>query len=120
MFLPLAEGMAPVLMFLAGSALLTAILLRRSYRYFGSRRARGGSGPAIDEQPRPQGGWDGAHRDVSAQIERQKVELSEIARDANGQLTSKIAMLEQLIDTSSKQIARMEELLEETTTARRD
>lgn len=100
-------------MFLAGCGLLTAILLRRSYRYFGTTRRRAGSGPVIEAQPRPATAWDGARRDASAQIERQKVELSELARDANGQLTSKIAMLEQLVETSNRQIERMEELLAE-------
>lgn len=110
----LADGsLASILMFMAGCALLTAILLRRSYRYFSRRPERGGTGPPLVTQPRPATAWDGAHRDAAAQIERQKVELYEMARDANGQLTSKIAMLEQLVETSGRQIERLEELLGE-------
>lgn len=110
----LADGnFASILMFIAGCGLLTAILLRRSYRYFNRRPDRGGTGPALVSQPRPATAWDGAHRDASARLEREKVELYEMARDANGQLTTKIAMLEQLVETSGRQIKRLEELLAE-------
>ncbi|MEQ8209039.1 MAG: hypothetical protein RH917_04340 [Lacipirellulaceae bacterium] len=103
------------LMFLAGVALITIMLVRKTYRRIGRGRAKltGGRGPAIESQPRPADAWDGAYRDASAHIQREKVELHEMARDANGQLTSKIVMLEQLIETSSGQIERMEQLLAE-------
>lgn len=103
------------LMFLAGVALITILLVRKTYRRMGRGRAKltGGRGPAIQAQPRPADAWDGAYRDASAHIQREKVELHEMARDVNGQLTSKIIMLEQLIETSSGQIQRMEQLLAE-------
>ena len=60
------------LMFLAGCGMLTFLLLKRSYRYFGRRsRSRGGS--PIESISRPQSPWEGAHRDAAARIERQKV-----------------------------------------------
>lgn len=117
--LALLDNLSPELrgslMFLAGVALITILLVRRTYRRIGrgSTKLTGGRGPAIERQPRPADAWDGAYRDASAHIQREKVELHEMARDANGQLTSKIVMLEQLIETSSGQIERMEQLLTE-------
>jgi len=96
-------------MFLLGCALLTLILLKRSYRYFGRRR-RSSSSP-IERQHRPDSAWDGAKRDAMAQVERQEVEMHQMARDINGQLSSKIVILEQLIADSQRQIDRMEHLL---------
>ncbi|QDS97284.1 hypothetical protein [Adhaeretor mobilis] len=103
------------LMFLAGIALVTVILVRHTYRRIGRGRTQltGGRGAAIESQPRPVNAWDGSFRDATATVERQKVELHEFARDANGLLTSKIAMLEQLIATSGEQIEHMERLLAE-------
>jgi len=100
-----------VLMFLAGCGLLTMLLLRRSFRYFQGRGRGGGSGPTIELQHRPTSEWDGAYGDASASIERQKVELHEFARDAAGQLNSKLIMLDQLLRKSDRQIERMEALL---------
>ena len=99
-----------VWMFLAGVGLLTFILLKRSYRYFSrSRRIR--NDKPLELQPRPKGPWDGAQRDTMARIERQKVEMFEMSRDLNGQLNSKIIVLEKLIADSQRQITRMEALL---------
>ncbi|MEM9657406.1 MAG: hypothetical protein AAF961_03510 [Planctomycetota bacterium] len=103
----------PVLLFLAGCALLATILLRRCHRYFGKARRRAGTGPAIERQPRPQSDWDGAQADASARIERQKVELQDFARDASGMINSKMIMLQHLIRTSDRQIQRLETLLED-------
>jgi hypothetical protein len=73
------------------------LLLKRSYRYFGRSRPRGGSGPTIEKQYRPTSEWDGAYRDAGASIERQKVELHQFARDATGQINSKLILLDQLL-----------------------
>ncbi len=102
------------LLFAAGIALLTMLLLRRSYRYFGRRRTRGGSGPTIEFQPRPQGKWDGVKKDANARFDRDQVELYDLARDLKGQLDSKIIVLNELIVKSQQQIDRLEELLAET------
>lgn len=101
-----------ILMFVAGIALLTMILLRRTYRQVGRRSRRYDSRP-IDSQPRPESEWSGAKADTSAALERQKVELAEMSRDINGQIDTKILLLRELIMQSEKQIARMEELLED-------
>ena len=108
-FLPANTSFA-ILLFLAGCAMLVSILLRRSYRYFGKR-----SGPRViqglERVPRPGAAWDGSYHDAEARIGRQEVEMAEMFRDMNGQLTSKMHVLEQLISDSQKQIDRMEELL---------
>ncbi len=106
----LLAQLGSMLMFIAGIALLTTILLRRTYRQLGGRRKKYDHRP-IDAQPRPTGVWDGAKADSSAAIERQKVQLAELSRDVNGQLDTKIMVLRELLDESQRQIERMEELL---------
>ena len=99
-----------VWMFLAGVGLLTFIMMKRSYRYFSRPRQKRNDKP-LELQPRPKGPWDGAQHDTMAHIERQKVEMFEMSRDLNGQLNSKIIVLEKLIADSQRQITRMEALL---------
>ena len=98
-------------MFLAGVGLLTFIMMKRASRYFRKSPRKRYEGP-IDLQHRPNSKWDGVQQDTMAHIERQKVEMHDMARDINGQLTSKIIVLEQLIAESGQQIKRMEELLQ--------
>jgi len=97
--------------FFAGCALLTTILLRRTFRRLKHRSKA--SSAAIERVPRPTGKWDGAQRDALAQVERQKVEMYDMARDLNGQLTSRIIVLEKLVGESQRQIERLESLLAE-------
>lgn len=108
-----------VWMFLAGVGLLTFFLLKRSYRYFGKRRRVSKEGP-IDLQQRPTSKWDGAQKDRYAHLEREKVELYDMARELKGELSSRIIVLEQLIGESGQQIRRMEELLKEMETTREE
>jgi len=109
---PLLANSLAVVPFLAGVALLTWILMKRSFRYFGHHRRNNKTAP-IERVPRPANKWDGVQRDVLAQVERQKVEMHEMTRDLNGQLSSKIIILEQLIADSQRQIDRLEQLLEQ-------
>ena len=112
--IPFAFAQLPLLMFLAGCGLLTLLLLRRSHRYFGRRRTSGSSGSSgLDLQPRPTSKWSGAQHDTLARIDRERVDLYDMARDLEGQLNSKILILEQLIATNERQIERMEQLLGE-------
>jgi hypothetical protein len=53
------------------------------------------------------------------QTSNNSVERADMARDINGQLTTKMIVLEQLIADSQKQIERMEELLERIEAAKR-
>ncbi len=99
-------------MFALGCGLLVAILLRRSWRQSG-KRARGGSGPALDAQARPKHTWDGAEQDAAARFDRQQVELNDLARDLTGQIDSKLVLLQQLLAQSDERIQRLETLLRE-------
>lgn len=96
--------------FLAGVGLLTFMLMRRSYRYFARPRRNRNEKP-IELQHRPKSAWDGVQHDAMAHIDRQKVEMFEMSRDLNGQLSSKIIILEKLIEDSQRQITRLETLL---------
>lgn len=107
---PTFPPLATVL-FALGCGLLTAILLRRSYKYFGSRPKKS-KGP-IEKQPRPTGPWSGAYSDAQARFDRQQVELHELARELKGQLDSKIMILQELVARSERQIERLETLLDE-------
>lgn len=99
-------------MFAAGCAAFTFILLRLSWRR-GAKRSRGGSGPALDAQPRPKHQWDGAQKDAEARFDRHQVELHDLARDLTAQIDSKLVLLQQLIAQSDERIQRLEELLGE-------
>lgn len=109
----LAEGLLAPIFFAAGCALLTVILLRRSYRFFGNRRSRGDSSPPIELQHRPTHKWDGVKKDAAARFNRDQVELYDLARDLKGQLDSKIIVVNELVAQSQQQIDRLEELLAE-------
>jgi len=101
----------PGWIFFAGAGLLTVIVLRRTFRRIG--RSGKSSTEPIERVARPSGKWDGAQRDALAQVERQKVEMYDMSRDLNGQLTSRIVVLERLIGESQRQIERLETLLAE-------
>ena len=111
MMLLLAESPFAPWGFAAGCALLTWILLKRSYKYFGKPRGKRLI-QGIEEQHRPTSEWDGAKSDAMARIERREVEMQEMTRDLKGELNSKIIILEKLIADSQRQIERMEELIE--------
>ena len=97
-------------MLAAGCAMLAFFLLRRLRRHSG-KQIRGGSGPAIDAQPRPTHEWDGAHKDAAAKFDRQQVEFYDLARDLTGQIDSKLVLLQQLIAESDERIDQLETLL---------
>ena len=108
----LLAAINPAMLFLAGCAVLTWVLLRRTYRACG-RRPRIGEQVHLEHLHRPTDPWEGAQRDTSAQVERQKVELYDMARDATGRIDSKLMLLQQMIDQNQRRIDRMEELLGE-------
>jgi hypothetical protein len=114
----LFADISAVLMFLAGVGLLIFILMKRSYRYF-TRRGRKRNEQPLELQPRPKSPWDGAMRDKMASIDRQEVEMFEMSRDLNGQLSSKVIVLEKLIADSQRQITQMEAMLEKIEEAKR-
>jgi len=89
-------------MLLAGCGLLVYMLMRKAHLQ--QVRERGTTiVTEMERLPRPQKTW---------QTTDQGVEMADLARDINGQLTTKMIVLEQLIADSQRQIERMEELLE--------
>ena len=102
----------PTLLFLGGCVLLTWVLLRRYYIARGSASRRQGPN-YLEHVPRPTSAWDGVQKDTLAVVERQKVELQEMARDVNGRVDTKLRLLDQLIVQNQAQIERMEVLLAE-------
>ena len=102
----------PDVLFLLGTTLLTFILLRRSYRYFG-RRPRPRVEHPLAAVPRPTYDWSGVQADPLARIEREKVELHRLARDLTGRLDSKLILLQELVDTTQQHISEAERLLDE-------
>jgi len=67
----------------------------------------------LEHVHRPTSKWDGAQQDAAAMIDRQRVELCELARDLAGQIDSKIIVLQQLLAESQRQIDRLERRLDE-------
>lgn len=97
----LAAGAASAIMLLAGCLLLVYVLMRKAYLQQESQR-RSRMITDVHPLPPPSPPWSSSDGD------------SEMAlpRDLNGQLSTKIIVLEQLIADSQRQIERMEELLE--------
>jgi hypothetical protein len=105
------QDLDPLYLFIAGCAVATWVLLRRSARL---RRARRRDVDHLEHLPRPTADpWDGVRRDAAAMAERQQVELFDLARDFTGQIDSKMILLQQLMTQSQRQIDRLEELLRE-------
>jgi hypothetical protein len=105
-----AAGVASAIMMLTGVGLLIYFLMRKAHlEQAAQRRTRVVEN--IPPLPRTKPTW---------QASANGVEAAEIARDINGQLTTKMIILEQLIADSQKQIDRMEELLERIESARRN
>jgi hypothetical protein len=102
------RNLDPIYLFIAGSAVGTWVLLRRSGRLWRSRRR---NVEHLELRHRPANAWDGAHKDAEAMIERQKVELYELARDVTGRIDSKMILLQQLMAQGDQQIERLEALL---------
>jgi hypothetical protein len=96
-----AAGVASAIMMLAGMGLLVYMLMRKAHLEQVQRRSQVVT--EVPALPRSKPTW---------QTSDDNIEAAEIARDLNGQLTTKMIVLEQLIAESQKQIERMEELLE--------
>ncbi|MGL4512416.1 MAG: hypothetical protein ACRCT8_04940 [Lacipirellulaceae bacterium] len=84
----------------AGVALLTTVLLRRLWR-----RSQAPTAAPIREPCSPA-------YDSHAELERQKVELHELARDATARIDTKLALLDELIRQSDARAAELRSLLE--------
>lgn len=105
-----AAGVASALMLLAGVGLLIYFLMRKAQlEKQDERRSRIVND--LPSLPRHKPTW---------QTSDNAVDMAEIARDLNAQLTTKMIVLEQLLADSEKQIAKLEELLARIEAARTD
>ena len=105
-----AAGVASMIMMLAGIGLLVYTLMRKAHLQQ-IERQRTRVVADVKSLPRSKPTWQATDNGV---------EMAEVARDLNGQLTTKMIVLEQLIAESHKQIERMEELLERIEAARKN
>ena len=96
-------------MMLAGCVLFVYMLMRKAHLQKQQQR----ESTIVSEMPRL------ARTPKTWQTTDNGVEMADMARDINGQLTTKMIVLEQLIVDSQKQIERMEELLEKIEAAKR-
>jgi hypothetical protein len=105
-----AAGVTSAIMLLAGIGLMIYMLMRKAHlEQEEKRRAR-----VVTHAPNP------PRSKPTWQTSENSLEAAEIARDLNGQLTTKMIVLEQLIADSQKQIDRLEELLERIEAARKE
>ncbi len=99
----------PRLLWLAALAVVTALLLRRTYRRLGRRRK---AEPALARVPRP-----ASERrqlsDAPPEIARYEVQLHETARELTAVLDSKMVALNCLIAQAQAKIDRLESLLDQ-------
>jgi ethanolamine utilization cobalamin adenosyltransferase len=93
-------------MMLAGCVLFVYVLMRKAHMEKQLQKQQQRESTIISEMPRL------ARTPKTWQTSDHSVEMADMARDINGQLTTKMIVLEQLIADSQKQIERMEELLE--------
>jgi hypothetical protein len=103
----LAQIEGTTILFLAGVALTSAVLLFRTQRQLSSRPKTEMPSPASFSQPRPQAAP--AHRlDAPRDMQQWEVEMHDLARELQAQLDSKIAILEHLIRDATQQADRLE------------
>jgi hypothetical protein len=92
-------------MMLAGCVVLVYVLIRKAHLEKQRENPRQRESRIVSEMPRL------ARTPKTWQTSDNDVEMTDMARDISGQLTTKMIVLEQLIADSQKQIERMEELL---------
>jgi hypothetical protein len=99
------------LMLLAGIALLTVLLLRRSFRHYAARRpSRGSSLTDVRAEPQPGPVRRGA-APTPAEVSQWQVEMHELARELKGELDTKMRLLQLLIDQARCEAQRLQALL---------
>jgi hypothetical protein len=97
-------------MFLLGVVLLTALLMRRWFRYF--RVARRENRAPLTRPSRPVTATTRSLSDAPEDVLRWQVEMHETARQLKGELDSKMRALQILIRQSREQAERLEQLLQ--------
>ena len=104
--LALQNGLQAIMLFL-GLAIITAVLLRRSYRRLGGRPK---NRPVIEKAPRFTPQQRNEHGKVFPPLEKAhwEGEMSEIARETSARLDSKMNTLAELIRQADQVADRLE------------
>ena len=103
----LAQIQGTTLLFLAGLVLTCGVLLLRTHRQLSKRPRTEMPSPATFSQPRPQPAL-GHRLDAQRDLRQWEVEMHDLARELRGELDSKIAILEHLIQDATQQADRLE------------
>lgn len=100
----------PTILFLVGLALTCAVLLFRTHRQLSRPAKSEFPSPATFSPPAPAA--TRAHRlDAPREVNHWEVEMRELSRELQGQLDSKIAILQHLIRDARQQAERLEAAL---------
>lgn len=98
-------------MLLAGIGLLTIIMLRRTYRYYGRQRSRSkAAAPYLTQVPRPAQNQRSLS-DAPPDVLSWQVELHDTARELKAELDSKMRALQLLIGQARHEANRLEQIL---------
>lgn len=94
------------LMFLVGVGLMTAILLRRYFRYYHRGGRKRAEAPLARAKPNKLEGQPLA--DAPRDVLRWQVEMHETARDLKAEIDSKLSVLQTLVSLADEQTTRLE------------
>jgi hypothetical protein len=103
----LAQIQGTTILFLAGLVLTCSVLLLRTHRQLSKRPRTEMPSPASFSHPRLQSAA-GHHLDAPRDVRQWEVEMHDLARELRGELDSKIAILERLIQDAKQQADRLE------------
>jgi hypothetical protein len=94
-------------LFVTGAMLIVLVMMRRS-----QKRTTLSKLPPVSPPMRPQQTAAGHHLDAPAAMNRWEVEMHELARDLAGQLDTKIAIVERLVEDAEGAALRLEAVLD--------
>jgi len=100
--------MTSTLMFFLGVTLMTAILLRRSFRYYRRRRGRTPDRPLRTAAANREVNREQPLMDAPPEVLRWQVEMHETARDLKAELNSKMSALQVLIQMATEASDRLQ------------
>lgn len=100
----------PTILFLVGLALTCGVLLFRTHRQL-SRQPKNELPPPASYSPSPKPAARAHRLDAPSEVRHWEVEMRELSRELQGQLDSKIAVLQHLINDARQQAERLEAAL---------
>jgi hypothetical protein len=98
-------------MLLAGIALLTVLVLHRTFRRYAPRRSSGASSSLGARREQGPGPIRRSTGPPPAEVAQWQVEMYELARELKGELDTKMRLLQLLIDQARCEAQRLQTLL---------